>query len=93
LVNVLIQGSAADCTKEAIIRFHAVKQDDWKIILNVHDQVTVSVPKRDVKKAMEVLRQTMESVEFDVPILSEGDTSSTNWDELKPYDVKGEIRV
>jgi DNA polymerase I-like protein with 3'-5' exonuclease and polymerase domains len=93
LVNVLIQGSAADCTKEAIIRFHAAKQDNWKIILNVHDQITASVPKRDVKKAMEVLRQTMESVEFDVPILSEGDTSSTNWDELKPYDVKGEIRV
>lgn len=91
LVNVLIQGSAADCTKEAIIRFHAVKQNNWKIILNVHDQITVSVPSRDVKKAMAVLREAMESVEFDVPILSEGDTSSTNWDELKSYDAKGKI--
>jgi DNA polymerase I-like protein with 3'-5' exonuclease and polymerase domains len=90
MVNVLIQGSAADCTKEAIIRFHAAKQPEWKLLLNVHDQITCSVPKKDVHKAMRVLQETMESVEFDVPILSEGDTSATNWDELKPYDQKGQ---
>ena len=31
----------------------------------------------------------MESVEFDVPILSEGSISDTNWAELKDYDKKG----
>ena len=91
MVNVLIQGSAADCTKEAIIRFHEAKHKDTKIILNVHDQITASTPKKIFKKEMEVLRKTMESVEFDVPILSEGDTSTTNWDELKSYDQKGKI--
>ena len=91
LVNVLIQGSAADCTKEAIIRYHAAKHPEAKIILNVHDQVTVSVPKKILKTEMEVLRQCMESVEFDVPILSEGAISSTNWDELQDYDKKGKV--
>jgi DNA polymerase I-like protein with 3'-5' exonuclease and polymerase domains len=91
LVNVLIQGSAADCTKEALVRFDAVKEPDWKIILNVHDQITVSVPWRDVKRAMEVLRQCMESIEFDVPMLSEGSVSDTHWDELKDYDKKGKV--
>lgn len=91
LVNVLIQGSAADCTKEAIIRYHAAKHQDAKIILNVHDQITVSVPKKLLKSEMEVLRQCMESVEFDVPILSEGAISSTNWDELQDYDKKGKV--
>lgn len=96
MVNVLIQGSAADCTKEAIIRtWYEIaklkKVSVWKIILNVHDQVTLSVPKKELKKAMQVLRECMESVEFDVPILSEGDTSTTNWDELRPYDRKGEL--
>lgn len=91
LVNVLIQGSAADCTKEAIIRYYAVKHPEAKIILNVHDQVTVSVPKKILKPEMEVLRQCMESVEFDAPILSEGAISSTNWDELQDYDKKGEV--
>lgn len=91
LVNVLIQGSAADCTKEAIIRYHAAKHQDAKIILNVHDQITVSVPKKIFKTEMEVLRKCMESVEFDVAILSEGAISSTNWDELQDYDKKGNI--
>lgn len=91
LVNVLIQGSAADCTKEAIIRYRAAKHPEARIILNVHDQVTVSAPKKILKTEMEVLRQCMESVEFDVPILSEGAISSTNWDELQDYDKKGKV--
>lgn len=89
LVNVLVQGSAADCTKEGIIRFDAVREPAWRLLLNVHDQLTASVPKKDVKRAMAALKQAMESVEFDVPILSEGSTSSTHWDELKDYDKKG----
>lgn len=91
LVNVLIQGSAADCTKEAIIRYHAAKHKDAKLLLNVHDQLTASVPKKIMKAEMQVLRKTMESVEFDCPILSEGAVSSTNWDELKDYDKKGMV--
>jgi DNA polymerase I-like protein with 3'-5' exonuclease and polymerase domains len=91
LVNVLIQGSAADCTKEALIRYHAVKDPSAKIVLNVHDQVTASVPKKIMKSEMEVLRISMESVEFDVSILSEGAISSTNWDELQDYDKRGKV--
>lgn len=93
LVNVLIQGSAADCTKEGIIRFDDARKrlnkPQWKLILNVHDQITASVPKREWRKAMEVLRECMESVEFEVPILSEGAISSTNWAELIDSDKKG----
>lgn len=92
MVNVLIQGSAADCTKEAIIRFYYAKKPTWKILLNVHDQITISVPIKDLHEAMEVLRECMESIEFDVAMLSEGTTSLTNWYELKPYDEKG-VRV
>lgn len=96
LVNVLIQGSAADCTKEAIIRFDDKRtelgKDCWFLILNVHDQLTVSCPKKDRDQAMELLRECMESVEFDVPMLSEGSFSENNWNDLKDYDVKG-VRV
>lgn len=91
LVNVLIQGSAADCTKEAIIRYHGLKHSEARIVLNVHDQITVSIPRRILKGEMEVLKKCMESIEFDVPMLSEGSTSSTNWDELKDYDKKGAV--
>ena len=91
LVNVLIQGSAADCTKEALIRYHGLKHTEARIVLNVHDQITVSIPKMILKSEMFILRKCMESIEFDVPMLSEGSTSSTNWDELKDYDKKGVV--
>ncbi len=98
LINVLIQGSAADCTKEAIIRFDDAKHklgksNVWKLVLNVHDQLTASVPNvsKEWKQAMEVLRICMEGVEFDVPMLSEGAISTTNWAELRDYDKKGKL--
>ena len=40
---------------------------------------------------MEVLRVQMESIPFDVPMLSEGSVSATNWAELKDYDKKGKV--
>ena len=89
LVNVLIQGSASDCTKEAIIRYHKAKGPEDRLILNVHDQLTASVKRSRIKVAMEILRREMESVEFDVPILSEGAISETNWADLRNYDKKG----
>lgn len=91
MVNKLIQGSAADCTKEAIIRFwdHPDRKQDWFLVLNVHDQLTVSCPTRDKKAAMEILRETMESIEFDVPMLTEGAWSKVSWHQLQDYDVKG----
>lgn len=93
MVNVLIQGSAADCTKEAIIRFHSKKQPDWKIVINVHDQITASVPRKDFRQAMEILRVCMEEIEFDVAMLTEGTYSHVDWDNLQDYDIKGELVV
>lgn len=96
LVNVLIQGSAADCSKEAVIRLKkaivkAKKQDVWFLILQVHDQLTMSVPINDAIPAMKVMKEVMESIEFDVPMLSEGSISKTNWAELIDYDKKGKV--
>lgn len=91
LVNVLIQGSAADCTKEAIIRFHGRRKPQWRLLLNVHDELVVSVPKPEVKAGMQVLRECMESVPFDVQILTEGSISNTHMASLKPYDQKGQV--
>lgn len=95
MVNILIQGSAADCSKEAVIRLHraikaAGKQDTWFLILQVHDQLTMSVPIKDLHVAMEMLRAAMESVEFGVPMLSEGSYSQANWASLKDYDKRGQ---
>jgi DNA polymerase-1 len=95
LVNVLVQGSAADCTKEGMIRFmeyvHRQHNRGWRLILQVHDEIVVSVPAEDLVGAQEALQAAMESVEFDVKILSEGAYSFTNWAEMKDYDKKGKV--
>lgn len=95
MVNVLVQGSAADCTKEGLIRFHAIVKKKhnrgWLIVLQVHDEIVISVPAEDLVEAQEALRAAMESVEFDVQILSEGSWSATEWNGMRKYDVKGKI--
>lgn len=89
MVNVLIQGSAADCTKEAMIRYDEAREDDHLPILTVHDEMLAAVPRKDLARGMTMLRTAMESIEFDVPMLSEGTFSAANWEDLEDYDKKG----
>lgn len=83
MINVLVQGSAADCTKEAILRYSRAQPPGHHLMLTVHDEILLSVPADEVEMGNEVLRNAMESVEFDIPMLSDGKTSSTNWSEMK----------
>lgn len=83
LLNYLIQGSAADCTKEAIIRYDEVRRDG-RFLVTVHDEINISVPKAAVKSEMQLLREVMQSVEFDVPMLSDGKTGP-NWGSLTKF--------
>lgn len=84
LLNYLIQGSAADCTKEAVIRYHGEKNRNGRFLVTVHDEINLSVPKAHVNTEMALLRKVMQSVEFDVPMLSDGKTG-TNWSTLKKF--------
>lgn len=89
LPNCLIQGSAADSNKESLIRFCERKRPSWKVILTIHDEIVVSVPRKERRKAMLTLKQAMEVEDFDVPMLSEGKYSSENFHALKDWDKRG----
>ena len=82
LLNFLIQGSSADCSKEATIRYDEAKQHGRFLVL-VHDEANISVPKQHLKSEAQLLREVMASVEFDVPMLS-GIEYGTSWGDLKP---------
>ncbi len=84
LLNYLIQGSAADHIKESIIRYHHLKKDG-RFVLTVHDQNVATCPKKATKTEMARLKEAMESIKFDVPMLSEGDVGY-RWNQLEPYD-------
>lgn len=83
LLNYLIQGSSADCTKEALIRYDGVRKNG-RLLVTVHDEINISVPPKAVKSEMQLLREAMASVEFDVPMLSDGGTGK-NWGFLDPF--------
>lgn len=81
LLNYLIQGSAADCTKQAIINYHKMKKEG-RFLATVHDEINISAPKRAAKAEMEILREAMEGIAFDVPMLSDGKIG-VNWLDVK----------
>lgn len=83
LLNYLIQGSAADCTKQALINYNSVKKEG-RMLLTVHDEINISVPKGAVKEEMRLLKDAMESVKFDVLMLTEAKLGA-NWASLEKY--------
>lgn len=72
LINYLCQGSAADVTKESLIRYDALRKDG-RFMLSVYDENNISVPKGAAKSEMLILRDAMMSIELDVPLLSDGE--------------------
>jgi len=86
LLNVLIQGSSADCTKEAAIRYDDLRHEDANLLLLVHDEFVGSAPKKLLRREMTALREAMTSVEFDVEMLSDGKWSDVGWGHLTKYE-------
>jgi DNA polymerase I-like protein with 3'-5' exonuclease and polymerase domains len=97
LLNYLIQGSAADCTKEAMRRLfdHPKFPRHARFLVTVHDEFNVSAHSpEDVAPTMKIVQEVMESlgsygkgapgVAFDVPMLTDG-KSGPSWGELKKY--------
>ena len=80
-MNILGQGSAADVTKEAMIRYYEARGSS-RLLVSVYDEINGSAPAEDADKEMEILREAMESVECDVPLLTEG-KRGLNWGGLK----------
>lgn len=81
LLNYLIQGSAGDCTKESIVRWHSDK-GNGQFLSTVHDENNIQAPKETWKQDMAKLRNAMESIEFDVKMLSDG-FYGADWAHLK----------
>lgn len=77
LLNYLIQGSAADATKQAMINYHKTKQAG-RFTVQVHDELNISVPRAQAKEEMKILERAMAAIPVDVPLLSDGKTGK-NW--------------
>lgn len=81
MLNTLVQGSAADATKEAIVRYDAARKHG-RLLVSVHDEIGISCPSKHFKTEMKILKDVMESIEFDVVQLTEG-SCGPSWGQLK----------
>jgi DNA polymerase I-like protein with 3'-5' exonuclease and polymerase domains len=88
LLNYLIQGSAADQTKEAICQWKRTKNWRSLFLATVHDEINIQAPIDEWRMHMEDLRLAMEQDNLDVPVRSEGFVG-TNWQNIiKEKDYK-----
>ncbi len=82
MLNTLIQGSAADCTKQGMINTFDNMQHG-RMVLQVHDELVASVPKEYAKAEMKRMKEAMEDVQFKVPMLTDGDIGAVSWARLR----------
>ncbi|MEM6675054.1 MAG: DNA polymerase I [Planctomycetota bacterium] len=72
-VNTPVQGSAADIIKRAMIDLEAKLQATElgaQLLLQVHDELVLEVPKAEIDETVAVVRDAMEhAVELDVPLV------------------------
>ena len=84
LCNYLIQGSAADQSKEAMLRYWDNK-DHGRLLMMVHDELVISTPKIWLPSEQAILRDSMEGMPgWDVPFKAEVEYG-LNWYDLKPF--------
>lgn len=86
LLNYLIQGSAADQTKQSLIDHDQNRSQTDILLAAVHDEINISAPIGDDAGAMRRLRESMNADRFDVPFLSEG-YRGPNWADIVEYDA------
>jgi len=85
LLNYLCQGSGADVTKEALVKYHAHHKRRGRILVSVYDEIDFSCPKGALREEMKILRECMlNSIPCDVPLLSDGEWGP-NWGTLAAW--------
>jgi DNA polymerase-1 len=86
-INMPIQGTAADIQKIAMIRLdERIRSGGFRarLLLSVHDEVLLEVPRDEVDRLVPIVRETMESaMPLDVPLtvdIKVGD----DWESMTP---------
>lgn len=86
LLNLYVQGSAADATKEAMVRYDESgwnEDDKGPLLLQVHDELDAMAAKGLERQVMAQLKKAMESIELDIPLLTDRLASLKSWDAAK----------
>lgn len=83
-LNTLIQGSAADQTKQAIVYLAAkLRTIGARILGTVHDEISVSCKPQHVEQVKQWMQEAANDLPCDVPMIMDV-ASGSNWSEAKP---------
>src|SRR3954449_1225326 len=86
-INMPIQGTAADIVKIAMIRLEdRLVREGFaaKMLLQVHDELLLEVPRDEVDRLVPVLRETMENaLPLDVPLTVDVKVGD-DWESMTP---------
>ncbi|MBI2782102.1 MAG: DNA polymerase I [Chloroflexi bacterium] len=86
-INMPIQGTAADIVKIAMIRLaDRLREGGFgaRMLLQVHDELLLEVPREEVDRLIPVLRETMEgALPLSVPLTVDVKVG-TDWESMKP---------
>jgi DNA polymerase I len=76
-VNLLIQGSAADQAKQAMLDYQK-KRNGSRLLLSVHDELVISAPKEHIEREANCLMDAMcNAVQMEVPMVSDYKVGNT----------------
>jgi DNA polymerase-1 len=85
-VNTVMQGTAADVIKVAMVRIHRRLRDEGRstrLVLQVHDELLLEAPENDVGRARELVREEMcGAFELDPPLVVDVGVGD-DWNEAK----------
>ncbi|MCB0877957.1 MAG: DNA polymerase I [Thermoleophilia bacterium] len=85
-VNTVLQGTAADIMKLAMVRTHAALRDEGlqaKIALQIHDELLLEVPDAEVRAATALVKREMVGAFDMTPPLEVDSGSGTSWLDAK----------
>jgi DNA polymerase I len=86
LLNLLIQGSSADMTKEAMVRYYNHPDRKGEIAVQVHDEIVLEVLDEYIDSDMAILKWAMDDIPgWDVPLMSDGEVGKNLYD-MEKYD-------
>jgi DNA polymerase I-like protein with 3'-5' exonuclease and polymerase domains len=81
--NTVIQGSAADLIKVAMVRAHAMIPEQASLILTVHDELVTVAPDAYAEETAEAIRSAMEGIHIlNIPLLADVKTVQ-KWGDAK----------
>ncbi len=84
-INTKAQGTAAELMKKGMINLYAALKHDVQnsyIVLQIHDELIVSVPKNEIQKAEDITKAILENVaEWSVPLVVSM-RSGADWKEV-----------